>query len=106
MLCCAELRYPTLCREREIKARLEALQRRAAASGEEDGSGEWGAGDEDDQREAWLLQIDLAAMKASKGPVCWQPGSPLASAASVLLRQAPNRQSGLQLRVAVINALE
>ena len=65
-------------RERDLKTRLEALTRQrlsaaraAPIDDDDDNEGQYGAGapaDEDAERDAWLLQLDLYALKA--GNMC------------------------------------
>ncbi|GAB4823929.1 hypothetical protein N2152v2_010975 [Parachlorella kessleri] len=76
----AELRQNKIMkfkREKQIKARLEALNRRqgeqgtaagAAAAADGDGAAGPGVGfsDEVEEREVWLLQLDLAALQAAE----------------------------------------
>lgn len=70
---CNECQAGIWCREKAIKARIEALEQQAgsgggAAAGEAD-ENERGDGEEA-QRELWLLQVDLAALQVRRWEVC------------------------------------
>lgn len=72
LLWCNECQAGIWCREKAIKARIEALEQQAGSGGGAAGEAdqdERGDGDEA-QRELWLLQVDLAALQVRRWEVC------------------------------------